>query len=167
MATTEAAASLAPVRSAIVIALALLAVVVAPAATAGTALDRATSQCVRPADVQRLVFSAVKYANVRRHFRRAVRRGWPRRLVLNRPGADERRERLLRDIPTRDGFDRDEYPPAVGRGRGAGLERGRNPRGWKADVRYVPSSENRSHGASLGAQLEPFCNGTRFRYVFR
>ena len=37
----------------------------------------------------------------------------------------------------------------------------------KADVRYVPSSENRSHGASLGARLEPFCNGTRFRYVFR
>jgi hypothetical protein len=87
--------------------------------------------------------------------------------VLNRRGADERRERLLRDIPTRDGFDRDEHPPAVGRGRGPGLERGRNPRGGKADVRYVPSSENRSHGASLGNQLEPFCNGTRFRYLFR
>jgi hypothetical protein len=28
-------------------------------------------------------------------------------------GADERR--VLRDIPTREGFDRDEYPPAVGR----------------------------------------------------
>jgi hypothetical protein len=97
----------------------------------------------------------------------AGRRGWPRRLVINRRGADARRERLLRDIPTREGFDRDEYPPAVGRGRGPGLERGRNPRGWKADVRYVPSSENRSHGASLGNQLEPFCNGTRFRYVFR
>jgi hypothetical protein len=73
----------------------------------------------------------------------------------------------LRDLPTRDGYDRDEYPPAVGRGVGPGLERGRNPRGWKADVRYVPSSENRSHGASLGAHLEKFCDGTRFRYAFR
>jgi hypothetical protein len=122
--------------------------------------------CERPAGVQRLVFSAAKYPNIRRHFRRAVRRrGWPRRLVLTRPGADERRERLLRDVPTRDGFDRDEYPPAVGRGRGLGLERGRRPRGWKADVRYVPSSENRSHGATLGALLAPFCDacasGTR------
>jgi hypothetical protein len=147
--------------------LALLAVVVWPAATTG-APDHATAQCVRPAGVQRAVFSAAEYPNIRRHFRRAVlRRGWPRRLVLNRRRADERRERLLRDIPTREGFDRDEYPPAVGRGRGPGLERGRHPRGWKADVRYVPSSENRSHGASLGAQLDRFCNGTRFRYVFR
>jgi hypothetical protein len=32
-------------------------------------------------------------------------------------------------------------------------------------VRYVPSGENRSHGASLGNQLSDFCNGTRFRYV--
>jgi len=86
---------------------------------------------------------------------------------VNRRGADERRDRLLEDIPTRDGFDRDEYPPAVGRSKGADLERGRNPRGWKADVRYVESSENRSHGASLGAKLRDFCNGTRFRYVFR
>jgi hypothetical protein len=117
--------------------------------------------------VQRLVFSRSKYPNIRRHFRGALRRDWPVRLVVNRRGADERRDRLLEDIPTRDGFDRDEYPPAVGRGKGADLERGRNPRGWKADVRYVESSENRSHGASLGAKLRDFCNGTRFRYVFR
>ena len=137
--------------------------------------DRAARECVLPDGVQRLIFSAADYPNIRRHFRRAVlRRGWPLRLVVNRPGADERRERLLREVPIRDGFDRDEYPPAVGRGRGPGLERGRNPRGWKSDVRgwksdvrHVPSSENRSHGASLGAQLERFCNGTRFRYMFR
>ena len=112
------------------------------------------------------MFSKSQYPNVRKHFRGALRRGWPRRLIVNRPGADERRDRLMEDIPTRDGYDRDEYPPAVGRGKGKGLERGRNPRGWKADVRHVPSSENRSHGATLGAKLAEFCNGTRFRYVF-
>jgi hypothetical protein len=136
-----------------------------PAAT--TATDAGPAECMRRSEVQRIVFSAQKFPNVRRHFRGAVRRGWPRRLVVNRRAADARRERVLRDIPTREGFDRDEYPPAVGRGRGPGLERGRNPRGWKADVRYVPSSENRSHGATLGDRLEPFCNGTRFTYVFR
>ena len=136
-------------------------------AGANTPTDARLAECVRPSGVQRIAFSAREYPTVRRHFRGALRRGWPRRLVVNRRGADARRERALRDIPTREGFDRDEYPPAVGRGRGRGLERGRNPRGWKADVRYVPSSENRSHGARLGDRLERFCNGTRFRYAFR
>ena len=125
------------------------------------------AECSKPKRIVRLRFSAAEYRHVRRHFRGALHRGWPRTLVLNRRGADARRDRLLADIATRDGQDRDEYPPAVGRGRGKGLQRGRHPRGWKADVRYVPSSENRSHGASLGTQLRPFCDGTRFRYVFR
>jgi hypothetical protein len=91
----------------------------------------------------------------------------PRRLIVNRPGADARRDRLLESFPAKDGFDRDEYPPAVGRGKGKGLERGRNPRGWKASVRYVPSSENRSHGAALWQQDREPLQRTRFRYVFR
>jgi hypothetical protein len=138
----------------------------AAAAPATAPSGRATSACVRPDGVQTISFSATKYPHVRAHFLRALRRGWPRRLVLNRPNADARRARLLRDYPTRAGHDRDEYPPAVGRGRGKGLRRGRNPRGWKADVAYVPSSENRSHGATLGIKLRRFCDGTRFRYVF-
>ena len=97
---------------------------------------------------------------------KALRKGWPRTLVLNRGGADARRARLLRHVPTRVGYDRDEYPPAVGRGRGRGRQRGRNPRGWNANVAYVPSAENRSHGSTMGTKLRRFCNGTRFRYVF-
>jgi hypothetical protein len=96
----------------------------------------------------------------------AVWRGWPRRLVLNRRGAGARRERLLRDIPTRAGFDRDEYPPAVGRGRGRGLERGRRPRGWKAVVRFVPRSETgrtgRRSAVSLSGSATAPGSATRF-----
>ena len=117
------------------------------------------------------MFKRASYPNIRRHYLGALRRGWPKVMVINRPGADARRDRLLQDFPARDGFDRDEYPAAVGRGRAngssRGLVRGRNPRGWKADVAYVPSAENRSHGASLGGKLRPFCNGTRFRCAFR
>ena len=126
----------------------------------------AADGCSRPRGVQNISFSATKYPHIRRHYLRALQRGWPRRLVINRSRADARRDRLLRNRPTRPGLDRDEYPPAIGRGRGKGLRRGRNPRGWKASVRYVPSSENRSHGATLGIKLRRFCNGTRFRYVF-
>jgi hypothetical protein len=124
------------------------------------------SGCLRPRGVQNITFSATKYPNIRRHFLDALRKGWPRTLVLNRAGADARRNRLLASYPTRRGDDRDEYPPAVGRGKGPGLERGTNPTGGRADVRYVPSHENRSHGSTMGIKLRRFCNGTRFRYLF-
>ena len=120
------------------------------------AAPRETEQrsCTRPREVQRLVFSAAKYPNIREHYLSAVRGGWPRVLVLHRRKTSFRRDRLLEDFPVRTGYDRDEYPPAVGRET------------WQADVAYVPSRENRSHGSSLGAQLRPFCRGTRFRYAF-
>lgn len=128
------------------------------------------ASCSRPATVQRLRFSSTKYANIKTHVEEAIAKGWPRVMVLNRPGADDRRDRLLEDILTKPGFDRDEYPAAVGRGRAngnqRGLVRGIDPIGWMADVAYVASSENRSHGSSLGAKLRRLCNGTRFRYVF-
>ena len=132
----------------------------------GPPANSGPSGCVRPTAVQNISFSATKYPNIRRHFLDALREGWPRTLVLNRAGAAARRERLLAPYPTGPGQDRDEYPPAVGRGTGPGLERGVNPRGWRADVRYVPSHENRSHGSTMGIKLRRFCNGTRFRYVF-
>jgi hypothetical protein len=127
--------------------------------------------CTRPRGVQRIVFGRAKYPNIRRHYVAAVRKGWPRVMVLNRKGTDARRDRLLQGVPTKPGFDRDEYPAAVGRGRPNGdrrsLVRGVDPRGWMADVMYVPSAENRSHGSSLGSKLRAFCDGTRFRYLFR
>ena len=119
-----------------------------------------------------LRFSSAKYPNIKKHALAAIALGWPRVMVLNRRGADERRDKLLDPVtfPTRAGFDRDEYPAAVGRGRAngtnRGLVRGIGPIGWLADVEYVASSENRSHGSSLGAKLRKFCNGVRFRYVF-
>lgn len=123
--------------------------------------------CVRPKRVQPVGFSKTKYPHIRRHYLRAVSTGRPRILVVNRPGADARRDRLLEDVPTSEGRDRDEYPPAVGRGRGSrALRRGINPVGWSAHVASVPSSENRSHGSTLEIKLRRLCNGARFRYVF-
>jgi hypothetical protein len=77
--TTDAAATFSrSVRCLLIATTALLAVVAWPAATTAIAPRQAAPQCVRPAGVQRLVFSATEYPNIRRHFRRAVlRRGWP------------------------------------------------------------------------------------------
>jgi hypothetical protein len=82
--------------------------------------------------------------NICRHFPRAVRRGWPRRLVLDRRGAHATRDRVLEDIPIREGFDRHEY-------RRQGLTRGRNPRSGKASLHYNRRSENRSSVAGLAS----------------
>lgn len=124
-------------------------------------------RCLAPAGVQSISFSGTRYPHVRAHYLRALARGWPSVLVLNRPGADERRDRLLRGRSVRDGYDRDEYPPAVGRGAGRpALMQGRSPLGWKASVQLVPSAENRGHGSVLGIKLRRFCDGTEFRYVF-
>jgi hypothetical protein len=35
-----------------------------------------------------------------------------------------------------------------------------------ANVDYVPSTENRAHGSTMGAKLRRYCSGTRFRYVW-
>lgn len=135
----------------------------------------AGGDCRKPGQVTPMVFDSHKYRHIRDHHHAALKAGWPKVLVLNRRpegrnGAIGRRARLMRSVqattPPRARQDRDEYPPAIGRGDGKGLERGRNPTGWRAHVRYVPDRENASHGASLGGQLRGLCEGSRFRYVF-
>jgi hypothetical protein len=125
--------------------------------------------CTRTPRVVPIGFSATRFPAIRRHVEQALASGWPRVMVLNRPGAEARRAKLLEesDLGTFPGLDRDEYPPAIGRGRGPRwLRRGIDPVGWRASVRYVPAEENRGHGARLGVKLRRFCDGQRFRYVF-
>lgn len=110
--------------------------------------------CTTPSALQDIFFSGTKYPHIREHELFAIRHGEPRVLHLQRDGADVRRDRLLRDWPTKPGYDRDEYPPAIGRSV------------WRADVAYVDSGENRSHGATMGAKLRRFCSGIRFRYAW-
>ena len=85
--------------------------------------------CSRPTAVQRLLFSAAKYPNIKAHTEAAIAKGWPRILVLNRPHADERRDRLLEG---------ERAPTASGRGprrisaRGRARSRQRQPEGARA-----------------------------------
>jgi len=126
------------------------------------------TRCSRPKAVQRVTLSRATFPKIRAHLARAVNKGWPRILVVNRKGALQRRNRLLKGSPARRSFDRQAYPPAIGRGRGSrGLKRGRTPTGWRADIAYIPSSESRTYDSLTSSKLMPFCDGTRFRYVFR
>jgi hypothetical protein len=117
------------------------------------ALPSRTTGCEHTARVVPVGLSKTKYPHILGHAARAAAEGYGRVWTLNRPGAAERRDRLLANIPTRPGYDRDEAPMAAAR------------RSWHADVEYVPSSENRSAGSVVGIKLRRFCDGTRFEYV--
>jgi hypothetical protein len=85
-----------------------------------------------------------------------VRGRFPRVWHIDRRDAAQHRLESLRAVPTVPRQDRDEWPPAM-----------RREGGEDADVRLVPSRENRSQGSAMGARLRPYCNGTPFKLVVR
>ena len=115
--------------------------------SAGSAAD---SGCIR--QKRSVVVSLTKYPNIADHVRDAIAAGQPVILHIDRKHADEHRAESTDDLPTRPGYDRDEYPPAMSREGGE-----------SADVRHVKSRENRAAGASMGGQLRGYCNGQAFR----
>lgn len=114
---------------------------------------RARATCTRTRRVVEVGISRTRYPAVLAHIRRAIRAGWPRVLRIHRRGAEQRRTRALRGWPTKRGFDRDEWPMAMGR------------RTWRAHVAYVPSGQNRGAGSSISLKLRRYCDGVRFTVV--
>lgn len=120
-----------------------------------TATPAGAAACTRTSAVVSVTLDAKEHQHLLRHAADAIRKGFPAVLVLHRPGADERRRKALAGTPVKRGHDRDEYPPAVGR------------KVVKADVRHIPSSENRSAGVILGNTLRKYCDGTKFKYAVK
>lgn len=105
-------------------------------------------------DAVTLIFSLARYPDIADHVRDAQAAGESAVCTIDRPGATERRKESLRGHATALGKDRDEYPPAECKEGGKG-----------ADVRLVPSSENRSAGAWMSGQLRKWPNGTQVLLV--
>ncbi|WP_246026047.1 NucA/NucB deoxyribonuclease domain-containing protein [Peribacillus cavernae] len=100
-----------------------------------------------------LTFPSSQYPYTADHIRDAIASGHSSVCTIDRDGADQNREESLRGIPTKPGYDRDEWPMAMCEEGGAG-----------ADVRYVPSSDNRGSGAWVGNQLSKYPDGTRVKF---
>lgn len=97
-----------------------------------------------------LVFHLSRYPNIADHVRDAQAAGESKVCTIDRRHATQhRRESLANEPAPPAGMDRDEYPPAMCKEGGSG-----------ADVRPVPSKENRSAGAWMGNKLESYPNGT-------
>lgn len=101
-----------------------------------------------------LKFPSDRYPETAAHISAAITKGKSAICTIDRDGADENREESLKGIPTKDGYDRDEWPMAMCSEGGQG-----------ADVAYVESSDNRGAGSWVGNALEEYPNGTRVLFI--
>jgi hypothetical protein len=120
-----------------------------PTATVGMPCPTATSAGVAVFTVK---LSRAKYPETTAHidYARTVK-GKPVILTVARAGKTKRSNEALAGWPTKAGYERDEYPPAIA------LEGGKG-----ADIRYIDPSDNAGAGASMGNQLRPQPDGTKF-----
>jgi len=112
----------------------------------------AAESCSRRRSSISVRLSRARYPYTTAHVTDAIASGEAALLHIDRAGADQNRRESLRGIPTKPRYDRDEYPPAVSR-----------EGGYDADVRYVPSADNRGAGSVMGAELAGWCGGQPFR----
>jgi hypothetical protein len=121
------------------------------AASGAHGVTEKQSACTITTKVVVVDLDDVKHRHIIDHALDARRNGKPRILHIRRDEADANRRASLKGIPTKPGFDRDEYPPAMSDEGGKG-----------ADVRYVRSAENRSAGSVMSRQLGSYCNTQMF-----
>lgn len=101
-----------------------------------------------------LNFPSSRYPETADHIRDAIADGHSAICTIDRPGADARRADSLKGVPTKSGYDRDEWPMAMCLEGGTG-----------ADIRYVTPSDNRGAGSWVGNQLDDYPDGTRVKFI--
>jgi nicotinamidase-related amidase len=106
------------------------------------------------ADVK-IIFPADKYPETATHIKEAIAKGKSAVCTIDRDGAEDNRSASLKGIPTKKGYDRDEWPMAMCAEGGAG-----------ADIAYISPSDNRGAGSWVGNQLENYPDGTRVLLAF-
>ncbi|MCJ1810220.1 NucA/NucB deoxyribonuclease domain-containing protein [Flavobacterium covae] len=84
------------------------------------------------------------------HIEDAIKKGHPDIVTVDRLNAAAQRTKSLKGIPTKKGFDRDEWPMAMFKEGGSG-----------ASVRYINPSDNRGAGSAVGSALSDYPNDTR------
>jgi len=101
-----------------------------------------------------LYFPAERYPETAQHIQEAIDAGESAVCTIDRENADQRRKASLRGIPTKKGYDRDEWPMAMCAEGGEG-----------ADVKYIDPSDNRGAGSWVSGQLDKYANGTRVLFI--
>ena len=106
--------------------------------------------------VVQILFPADRYPDTARHIQDAIQKGESPICTIDREGAEENRSLSLKGVPTKKGFDRDEWPMAMCQEGGEG-----------ADIEYITPKDNRGAGSWVGNQLENLADGTRVEFMFK
>lgn len=101
-----------------------------------------------------LEFPADRYPETAAHIQDAIRKGHSNICTIDRDGAEENRGESLKGIPTKEGFDRDEWPMAMCREGGKG-----------AHIAYIDPSDNRGAGSWVSHHTRDYPDGTRIKFV--
>ncbi|PGC53823.1 NucA/NucB deoxyribonuclease domain-containing protein [Bacillus pseudomycoides] len=105
---------------------------------------------------QVLEFPSSKYPQTAAHIKDAIANGKTDICTIDRDGASERRKQSLANVPTKKGYDRDEYPMAMCREGGKG-----------ADIKYIKPTDNRGAGSYIGNKLEKLPDGAKVKIVVK
>lgn len=106
--------------------------------------------------VHTIVFPSDRYPETAKHIKEAIASGESAICTIDRDGADENRKESLKGIPTKRGYDRDEWPMAMCAEGGTG-----------AHIEYISPSDNRGAGSWISNQLEDFPDGTKVEIVVK
>jgi hypothetical protein len=99
-----------------------------------------------------------KYPASSLHIYLAIRNGVPQKLHINRNPDYDLRGKSLQGIPSNSTFDRDEFPFALSNEAVVyNREKG------TSDIAFIPLSDNRGSGSSMGNALSDYCQGQAFR----
>nr|MDH3075825.1 NucA/NucB deoxyribonuclease domain-containing protein [Bacillus velezensis]MDH3104091.1 NucA/NucB deoxyribonuclease domain-containing protein [Bacillus velezensis]MDH3139005.1 NucA/NucB deoxyribonuclease domain-containing protein [Bacillus velezensis] len=103
-----------------------------------------------------IYFPADKYPETAKHIENAISKGKSAVCTIDRDGAENNRSQSLKDVPTKKGYDRDEWPMAFCAEGGSG-----------ADIEYITPSDNRGAGSWVSHKLSDYPDGTRVLFTIK
>ncbi|OAS17750.1 hypothetical protein A8708_14775 [Paenibacillus oryzisoli] len=103
-----------------------------------------------------IVVPSDRFPETAAHIKSAEDHGKSNFCTIDCKGADENRNQSLKGVPTKKGYDRDEYPMAMCAEGGQG-----------ADIEYVTPADNLGAGSFIANQSEKFEDGTKVMIVVK
>jgi hypothetical protein len=115
-------------------------------------------ECTYQKEVVTVTMDSNKYPASALHIYIAARAGVPEVLHINRDPGYDIRLNSLEGIESNSKYDRDESPFAMSNEAAV-----YNKSKGTSDIAFIPFSDNRGSGSSLGGQLSEYCDGQAFR----